>query len=219
MGAAKHLVERVARIVAGGTVVVLGLLSAACQTAPRAQVDEAHSLGPGVRRFELGYSPGLGISVSQGIVEGLDSGAQLDLHGFATLGAWLKFSPLDRPSGGSIALLGGGFRNLRGGLYQGVFVGPLASYRRGAVLFSLRTRYNLVDFADDSFVIETLEDSGLLHEHVLQTDVSVRVYLADDRVSLKAGFGCQHGLGSPRRDIVGLDSASCSPNIAVTVYR
>lgn len=219
MRSAGRAAEPIARAVSVGALVLAGFLATACETVPRAQIDEAHSLEPGVRRVELGYSPGLGVSAAQGIARGLDAGAQLDLNGFATLSAWLKLSLVDRPLGGSFALLGGGFSNLVGGLYQGVFAGPLASYRRGILLVSLRARYSVVDFADDSVVLDTLEDNGLLYEQVLQTDASVRVFLAEDRLSLKAGFGCQRGLGSPRRDVVGLDNGFCAPSVAVTFYR
>jgi len=182
----------------------------ACETVPQAQVDEAHALGDGVWRFEVTHSNNSALSVSRGVGDNIDLGVQLDIDHSLTLDAdrgllpdpeqkdtytaYAKYSHVNRLKGFSFASLVGGFRG-EDDHVNGYFLGPVTSYRNGLVLFSLRARYNKLTSRN----INKGEEARRLNfpaDEVGQLDASFRLYLLQDTLSLKLGYGCVHPLGN-----------------------
>jgi len=200
------------------------LFLCACESVPRAQIDEANSLGDGKWRLEGAVTETSAISVSRGVGEDTDVGLQLDFDniiGFVDdaniLSAYAKYSFLNKTEGFSLAGLAGGFTGLQSDV-DGYFLGPVLSWRSNNVLLSLRARYNKLTSRID---VEDLDSYEFFpSDEVAQSDASVRIFFSEDKFSIKFGYGCQHQLGAVPESVrlERVDDTDCSRSVAFTWY-
>lgn len=197
---------------------VVSFFLVGCESVPQAQIDEANSLGNGIWRAELNLSDDPNFSISRGVGANTDLGVQLDYLNTDVYSGYAKYSFRNQQQGWSTAALAGGFVGEENSS-KGYFLGPVASYKAGRSLVSIRARYNRLTRRGQEEGL--LTDFDFPSDEVAQLDVSIRGYFAQDKLSLKFGYGCQYLLGDndlseSQKEVY--DRANCAPSIGFTLY-
>ena len=119
-----------------------------CAVAPLSSPSTARSLGGGEPNLMINLVPA-GVDWSIGVSSDIDVGLGAESQIAPLVYSWAKYSVVNRPEKGAVALLGGVFysEGIENSTGQGYYLGPIFSYKAGKAEWYLVPRYNRVNWA------------------------------------------------------------------------